>query len=149
MSLNRAKLRAMTAEDLDRVWDLEKLCFSDPWSREAFAQELTNHLALYTVYEVEELVIGYCGLWKVVDEGHITNLCIDPSYQGKGFGKAMMLNVIDFAKSNNICRLTLEVRVSNEKAISLYEGLGFVKAGLRKGYYENNGEDACIMWMEF
>lgn len=149
MSPNTAKLRAMTAADLDRVWALEKACFTDPWSREAFEHELANHLALYQVYENEQQVIGYCGLWKVVDEGHITNLCIDPSKQGRGYGKAMMHAVIDFAKSNNICRLTLEVRVSNEKAISLYEGLGFVKAGLRKGYYENNGEDACIMWLEF
>lgn len=149
MSQSMGKLRTMTAQDVDRVWELEKLCFSDPWSREAFALELENHLALYQVYELDQDVIGYCGIWKVVDEGHITNLCIAPEMQGKGFGRDMMLAVFDTAKNNNICRLTLEVRVSNEKAITLYQSLGFVSAGLRKGYYENNGEDACIMWKEF
>lgn len=149
MSQNTGKLRSMNASDLDSVWALEKLCFVDPWSREAFEQELKNHLALYQVYELENEVIGYCGLWKIVDEGHITNLCITPQMQGQGLGRAMMLALFDFSKSENICRLTLEVRVSNKKAISLYESLGFVPAGLRKGYYENNGEDACIMWKDF
>lgn len=141
-------LRPMRAEDLDRVHELEKLCFSDPWSREAFASELENPLARYQLLTDGEAVLGYCGLWFVVDEGHITNLCIDPAHQGRGLGKLMMESLFIYAKNENICRLTLEVRVSNEKAISMYEKLSFVSAGIRKAYYENNGEDACIMWRE-
>ena len=142
------KLINMTAEHLNRVHELETLCFEDPWSLEAFKAELTNQLATYHLLVEGESVVGYCGIWKVVDEGHITNLCIDPNRQGEGLGKSMMQLVIQWAKELNICRLTLEVRVSNKKAIQMYEKLGFISAGIRKAYYEDNGEDANIMWLE-
>lgn len=148
MENKEKKLIKMTAAHLDRVHELETLCFDDPWSLEAFKAELTNQLATYHLMMDGESVVGYCGIWKVVDEGHITNLCIEPSRQGEGLGKTMMELVVDWAKSVNICRLTLEVRVSNEKAIYLYEKLGFKSAGIRKAYYEDNGEDANIMWLE-
>lgn len=142
------KLIKMTSEHLNRVHELENLCFDDPWSLEAFKAELTNQLATYHLLSEGETILGYCGIWKVVDEGHITNLCIDPSRQGEGLGKGMMHLVIQWAKELNICRLTLEVRVSNKKAIQMYEKLGFISAGIRKAYYEDNGEDANIMWLE-
>lgn len=148
MENRELKLIKMTTEHLKRVHELEILCFDDPWSLEAFKAELTNQLATYHLLEEGEAILGYCGIWKVVDEGHITNLCIDPSRQGEGLGKAMMALVMDWAKSLNICRLTLEVRVSNKKAIQMYEKLGFISAGIRKAYYEDNGEDANIMWLE-
>lgn len=148
MANNEIKLIKMTAEHIDRVYELEHLCFQDPWSKEAFKAELTNQLATYHLVVLGEAIIGYCGIWKVVDEGHITNLCIEPSHQGKGLGKIMMKLVMAWAKDVNICRLTLEVRVSNKKAIQMYEKLGFKSAGIRKAYYEDNGEDANIMWVE-
>lgn len=141
-------LRLMEAKDLDRVAELEYQCFSDPWSRDSFEAELSNPVAEYLLLVKGVKIYGYCGLWKVVDEGHITNLCIDPKHQDRGYGQFMMDAVFNYAKENNICRLTLEVRVSNEKAIFMYEKLGFESAGVRKGYYEDTGEDACIMWRE-
>lgn len=138
----------MDESHLDRVHELETLCFTDPWSREAFEAELSNNLARYQLLTDGEAIVGYCGVWIVVDEGHITNLGIDPGYQGHSYGEKMMRLVMDWARLQNICRLTLEVRVSNEKAIYLYEKLGFKSAGIRPAYYEDNGEDACIMWIE-
>ena len=141
-------LRTMVEPDLNRVAELEYQCFSDPWSRDSFLAELSNPVAQYLLLVKKDRIYGYCGIWKVVDEGHITNLCIDPREQDKGLGQFMMEQVFKSAKIDNICRLTLEVRVSNEKAIFMYEKLGFESAGLRKGYYEDTGEDACIMWRE-
>lgn len=138
----------MEAIHLDRVHELETLCFSAPWSREAFEVELSNPLAHYLLLTDSSQILGYCGMWLVVDEGHITNLGIDPKEQGKGYGKTMMHLVMDWARAHDICRLTLEVRVSNKKAIGLYEQIGFKSAGIRPAYYEDNGEDACIMWIE-
>lgn len=140
-------LRLMNLSDVDAVHALECECFEDPWTREAFEAECRNHLARYYLVVTEESVVGYCGLWKVVDEGHITNLCIAPNHRKKGLGNWMMRRVFDMAKAEDILNLTLEVRASNEKAIRLYETLGFSSAGLRKAYYENNGEDALIMWI--
>lgn len=142
------KLIKMEAIHIDRVHELETLCFSDPWSRASFEAELTNPLATYLLLTDGEAIWGYCGMWLVVDEGHITNLGIDPSVQGKGLGKTMMGLIMDWARQHKICRLTLEVRVSNTRAIKLYEQLGFKSAGIRPAYYEDNGEDACIMWIE-
>lgn len=145
---NSLTLKKMLREDVPRVHEIETLCFRSPWALESFYSELDNHLAIYHLAVYEEKVVGFCGIWLVVDEGHITNLAIDPVYQGRGFGKDMMKAVILWAKNNKICRLTLEVRVSNEKAIHLYHELGFVQAGLRKAYYEDTGEDAMIMWIQ-
>lgn len=147
-SLTGFLLRSMELEDVPEVHRIETLCFSAPWSLDAFYSELDNKLALYHVAELEGRIIGYCGIWVVIDEGHITNLAIDPAEQGHHYGLNMMKAVIMWAKNIGICRLTLEVRVSNEKAIRMYEQLGFVSAGLRKGYYEDTGEDASIMWLE-
>lgn len=145
---NVIHLVKMEETHLDRVHEMETLCFSAPWSRESFEEELSNPLASYQLLTDGNEIFGYCGIWIVVDEGHITNLGIDPKFQGKGYGKVMMQLVIEWARVHNICRLTLEVRVSNEIAIRLYEELGFKSAGIRPAYYEDNGEDACIMWFE-
>lgn len=141
-------LIAMEPEHLDRITEMEKYCFKDAWSRHSFEEELSNKLAFYHLFTDGNTIIGYCGIWMVVDEGHITNIGIDPAYQGHSYGEKMMRLVMDWAKKREICRLTLEVRVSNEIAIYLYEKLGFKSAGIRPEYYEDTGEDACIMWIE-
>ncbi|NLN42172.1 MAG: ribosomal protein S18-alanine N-acetyltransferase [Clostridiales bacterium] len=140
-------IRPMKVEDIDEVLSIEKLCFSTPWSREAFRAEIErNHCARYVVAELEGKVIGYGGMWIILDEAHITNIAVHPDYRGKGVGEALMKALIGTASRLRVDGMTLEVRVSNVIAQNLYKKLGFVSVGVRKGYYGDNGEDALIMW---
>lgn len=142
-------IRIMTVDDLDQVMSLELACFSVPWSREAFENELTkNQLASYLVIEEQGQVVGYCGVWYVMDEGHITNVAVHPEHRKKGLGKALIKALIKEAVLQTIHHLTLEVRVSNQAAIALYKTMGFEEVGIRPKYYMDNHEDALIMWAE-
>ena len=140
-------IRFMEYKDLDEVLDLERKCFDVPWTRGMFEDELFNPNAVYLVAEVDGKVCGYAGMWKIIDEGHITNLAVHPDYRGKGYGKMLIQSLISYSRENGISAITLEVRKSNIPAITLYESFGFVRAGLRKNYYPNNNEDAIIMWL--
>ena len=117
-----------------------------PWSKEAFAQEITNPMAKYVVAEMDNKVIGFAGLWTIVDEGHITNIAVHPDYRGKGIGSKLVKSLIDNSKDWYINDLTLEVRYSNKIAQNLYKKYGFIEEGIRKNYYADNKEDAVIMW---
>lgn len=142
-------IRSMTVLDLDQVMLLELACFSVPWTKEAFHSELEkNGLAHYIVLEEDNEIIGYGGIWYVVDEGHITNVAIHPEHRKKGLGKKLIESMVDAARSHEIVHMTLEVRKSNAAAIKLYECMGFKTAGIRPKYYTDNGEDALIMWLE-
>jgi len=139
----------MTASDIDRVSEIEKICFSTPWSREAFRMEVEeNKCARYVVAVCDDQVVGYGGMWLIIDEAHITNVAVHPDYRGRGIGEAIMRSLVDKATSLGAVRMTLEVRVSNEIAQNLYKKLGFYSAGIRKQYYADNNEDALIMWNE-
>ncbi len=140
-------LRRMTLKDLDDVLAVEHRCFSAPWSRQAFLSELAdNHFARYIVAEHAGRVIGYAGVWLIVDEGHITNVAVDPDYRGRRLGETLMRALMAECAAHGIVRMTLEVRVSNVIAQNLYRKLGFEAVGVRKGYYTDNNEDALIMW---
>ena len=142
-------IRIMTVEDLDQVMLLELACFSVPWTQESFKKELTeNKLAHYIVIEEENQIVGYGGVWYIVDEGHITNVAIHPDHRKKGLGKQLVDAMKDMAIQNDIILMTLEVRVSNVAAITLYERMGFLEAGIRPKYYTDNQEDALIMWVK-
>ncbi|MGZ4163662.1 MAG: ribosomal protein S18-alanine N-acetyltransferase [Tumebacillaceae bacterium] len=142
--------RRMMLEDLDRIMEIEHHSFTLPWSREAFVAELTqNHFAKYLVAIHEGVVVGYAGVWVILDEGHVTNIAIHPDARGKKLGEALMRELMATAIANGAERMTLEARVSNFVAIRMYEKLGFASAGIRKGYYTDNNEDAIIMWVEF
>ncbi len=142
-------VRPMKSEDIDEVLKIERLCFSTPWSYQAFKSEIEgNHCARYVVAEREGHVIGYGGMWIILDEAHITNVAVHPHYRGKGIGEALMKALINTAAQLKITSMTLEVRVSNKIAQNLYEKLGFMGVGVRKGYYTDNGEDALIMWKD-
>jgi [ribosomal protein S18]-alanine N-acetyltransferase len=148
------RIRVATAEDVDAMTELDATCFSAPWSRASFEAELTtNNLAWYLVAEElvpggVGLIIGYAGLWAIEDEGHITNVAVHPDYRRMHLGFILVEMLIAQTRKEGLKRFTLEVRPSNQAAISLYEQFGFVSAGLRKGYYEDNNEDAMIMWLE-
>lgn len=140
-------LRKGVPGDVDQMEILEQQCFSVPWSKDSLLYELAeNPLALYVVAEVEGRVAGYVGVWTIVDEGHITNVAVSPDFRGRHIGMALIDTMIDVTEKQGVKSYTLEVRASNEPAIGLYKKFGFVSEGLRKGYYEDNGEDAIIMW---
>ncbi|NLY66807.1 MAG: ribosomal protein S18-alanine N-acetyltransferase [Tissierellia bacterium] len=142
-------IREMQEKDLDRVMEIEKKAFSPPWTREAFLLELTkNLLAKYIVAEVDGLVVGYGGVWLIIDEGHVTNIAVDEKYRNMGIGSKIMEGLIQLCIDRNIASMTLEVRKSNEAAKALYKKFGFKEYGIRKGYYQDNNEDAIIMWKD-
>lgn len=142
--------RKMTLHDVDKVYEIEKESFTLAWTKEAFEQEMVkNEFAYYVVAKTEEDIIGYCGMWLVIDEAHITNIAISPSQRGKKLGEALMKAAIDAAKAHGAKLMTLEARVSNIVAINLYKKLGFQNGGIRKGYYTDNQEDAIVMWVNF
>ncbi|TFE00709.1 ribosomal protein S18-alanine N-acetyltransferase [Jeotgalibacillus salarius] len=147
--MDEIRFRWMTYGDIDGVLAVEEASFSSPWSREAFENEMTiNQFAKYLLLEVDGKIAGYCGLWLVMDEAHITNVAVVPELRGHQLGKKMMVKVMDMLRSEGATMMTLEVRVSNHIAQSLYEGLGFSKGGIRKNYYSDNGEDALVMWVK-
>lgn len=142
-------IRSMTVGDLDQVMLLELACFSVPWTKDAFLSEIEkNQLAHYIVIEENDEIIGYGGVWYIMDEGHITNVAIHPEHRKKGLGKTLVDGMMKAAKKAEINHMTLEVRKSNLPAITLYERMGFEFAGTRPKYYTDNNEDALIMWVE-
>lgn len=138
-------VRPMAAEDLEQVAALERQCFSTPWSPKAFEEELENELALYFVAAEGALICGYIGFWKIVDEGHITNVAVLEEYRGRGIGGMLLAQAVETARTAGLKLLTLEVRRSNMPAIALYKKVGFVELGFRKRYYRAPEEDALIM----
>ncbi|WP_338450798.1 ribosomal protein S18-alanine N-acetyltransferase [Niallia oryzisoli] len=140
--------RMMNIEDLDQIMEIEHKSFTVPWSREAFYNELTqNQFAVYLVIEADNRIVGYCGVWIVVDEAHVTNIAILPEYRGMKLGEALMKKMIETAKEYGALTMTLEVRVSNMVAQSLYRKFGFQGGAIRKNYYTDNQEDALVMWV--
>ncbi|MET3196956.1 ribosomal protein S18-alanine N-acetyltransferase [Bacillus sp. OAE603] len=146
--ISSVAFRQMREEDLNQIMEIEKKSFATPWTYDAFYNELhTNQFAHYVVAEVDKEIIGYCGLWVIIDEGHITNIAILPEYRGNGLGEKLLLAVMDTARELGAETLTLEVRVSNDVAKGLYRKLGFQDGGIRKSYYTDNYEDALVMWV--
>ncbi len=141
-------IRKMQAKDIDDVMEIEEATFSTPWSRQAMEQETKNLAAHYIVAEIDERIVAYAGAWLVIDEGHITNIAVHPKYRGRGLGRAVLESLIDHLVSVDISIVLLEVRVSNTVAQKLYKGIGFKQLTRRKGYYEDNGEDAYVMLLE-
>jgi ribosomal-protein-alanine N-acetyltransferase len=142
-------IRQAEERDILAIEGLEQVCFSDPWSYESLEHDiLNNKLSFYIVAEVEGVVCGYVGIWNIVDEGHITNVAVSPDYRRKHIASNMLDVLIASCQEAGVERFTLEVRAGNEPAKALYAGKGFKEISVRKGYYQDNGEDAIIMWRE-
>ena len=140
----------MTADHLDEVAELERVCFTTPWSRNMLAEELDNYLSAFLVaLDDNDNVAGYAGLQAVLDEGYITNVAVRPDCRRQGIAGKLLQVFLDFAKGNHLAFLSLEVRASNYDAIALYGSRGFRSVGRRKYYYEHPREDAIIMTKEF
>jgi ribosomal-protein-alanine N-acetyltransferase len=132
---------------LDGVAEVDKLSFALPWSRDSFEAEVSrNDFARYVVAVSDDQVIGYAGVWIIAGEGQITNIAVHPDSRGVGAACKMLEALIDICIAESVRDMTLEVRVSNTPAINLYKKYGFAEEGIRKQFYEDNKEDALIMW---
>lgn len=139
-------IKPMTLNDIDGVMSVELECFTTPWTRESFIYELQNKdLTHYIIAKYRDTVIGYCGIWLILDKAHVTNVGVLPSYRGCGVGEILLRTIITIAKRYKAKTLTLEVRKSNYIAQNLYFKLGFLPCGIRIGYYSDDKEDAIIM----
>lgn len=145
---HKLSIRKMIKEDIEQVYQIELLSFSVPWSKESLLYELEQNLfAKYIVVESEGQIIGYCGLWVIMEDAQITNIAVHPDYRGLNIGESLLKFAVQLSKEMKAKRITLEVRVSNHVAQSLYKKVGFVTGGIRKRYYTDNQEDALIMWV--
>lgn len=140
--------RLMTLADAAAVHRIEEAVFPTPWTLESFEMEMTkNTQATYVVAEEDGAIIGFCGMWIVLDESQITNVAVMPEGRGKGIGENLMREAMRIAREKGCVVMSLEVRVSNDVAQNLYRKLGFQAGGIRKGYYTDNQEDALVMWV--
>jgi [ribosomal protein S18]-alanine N-acetyltransferase len=140
------RIEAMTLDDIPSVHAIERASFAVPWPDDAYRSELvTNRLASYVVARAGDEVIGFAGLWVMVDEAHITTFAVHPRWRRRTVGQRLLLRVLELANDRRAREATLEVRLSNMPARRLYEKYGFRPVGIRPRYYSDNGEDALIM----
>ena len=136
----------MGVDDVRAVHEIERLSFRTPWPAYAFEQELRgNRLARYVVARAGDRVVGFAGVWLMVDDAHITTFGVHPDWRRQGIGRQLLVNLAELSSAIGARRMTLEVRVSNEAAQALYRSFGFDVVGRRPRYYTDDGEDALIM----
>jgi ribosomal-protein-alanine N-acetyltransferase len=136
----------METDDVAAVHEIERLSFRTPWPAYAFEQELQgNRLARYLVARAGDRVVGFAGIWLMVDDAHVTTFGVHPDWRRQGIGRQLLLNLAELSAAIGARRMTLEVRVSNEAAQALYRSFGFEVVGRRPRYYTDDGEDALIM----
>ncbi|BAY22284.1 ribosomal-protein-alanine acetyltransferase [Calothrix sp. NIES-2100] len=144
------KLQPLTSDDLSAVLELDKACFGGLWTLEGYQRELdspnSDLLGLFSPVSSLNL-LGMGCFWSILEEAHITILAVHPQYHCQGLGQALLYSLLKTASDRGLERATLEVRASNLAAISLYQKFGFKTAGLRRRYYQDNGEDALILWL--
>ena len=140
----------MTSDHVAQIAQLEKICFSDPWSERSVASELDNKLSYWLAAVEDDTVAGYIGSQTVMGETDMMNVAVHPDYRRRGVAEALVNGLVEALKTqmDSHC-LTLEVRASNAPAIALYEKLGFAEIGRRKNYYRNPREDALILRKEW
>jgi [ribosomal protein S18]-alanine N-acetyltransferase len=142
----RVVVDRMRLEDVPAVHEIERLSFRTPWPAYAFEQELrANRLARYVVARAGDRVVGFAGVWLMVDDAHVTTFGVHPDWRRQGIGRQLMLNVAELSAAIGARRMTLEVRASNHAAQALYHAFGFEIVGRRPHYYTDDGEDALVM----
>ena len=151
MEQMQVRIVPMSADHLEEIAALERVCFSRPWSRNMLAEELENQCAAFlTALDPQTgKVVGYAGLLVAADEGYITNVAVFPEYRRRGVAGQLLKVFCDFAAGRHLAFLTLEVRPSNEAAIALYRSYGFTERGRRRNYYDLPREDALILTRDF
>ena len=138
-------IQRMTQDDIEETARLEKLCFSDPWAKENFREELKHRFSIPLVVRSGQTIIGYMCLWHIEDQMEIANFAVSPDFRRRGIGREMMEKVLWEANERGCTSLILSVRESNLPAIGLYTSHGFVERHRRKGYYREPDEDAIVM----
>lgn len=141
-------IREMNVNDVPAIAELERVCFSDPWSENSISSELNNPLSYWLVAEDNGVIAGYVGSQSVLDAADMMNIAVSSDYRRQGIGQALIEGLVAHLLQKNVIALLLEVRVSNIPAITLYEKLGFEQVGRRRGYYHNPREDALILRKE-
>ena len=137
------EITEMTEKDCRELSELDKKCFSVPWSEQSFFEETKNQLATYLLARVDGKIVGYCGFWRVSGEAQVTNIAVLPEYRRQKIASALAEKMLEICKDDG--QIVLEVRESNEIAISFYEKLGFCKVGIRKRFYREPDEDGITM----
>lgn len=140
------EIRRMQKKDVAQVAQMEKEYFSEPWSVQAFLEALDKKEYLYMVAAEGEEVVAYCGMYQVLDEGNITQVAVRNDMRGRGIARRLLQDFMQTGKRSGVDAYTLEVRVSNQGAIRLYEFCGFMTECVRKDFYAAPKEDAFIMW---
>ncbi len=150
MSIDKIKINYMRLSDVDDICEVEAIAYGEHhWSRSAFVDEIDNNIARYYVARNENGdLLGYMGAWIILDEAHITTVAVSDKFRRQKVAQVLLTNFIDDCYLNKVKYITLEVRVSNAAAISLYQKFGFNSLGERKDYYQDNLENALIMWTE-
>ena len=144
-------IKKMEKSDIDKIFEIGKASYGEHhWSKESFYNELENNIGYYlTAHNPENNeVLGYLGSWLIIDECHITNVSVNPEYRRQKIAEQLIIELINHCYEKFVKYITLEVRVSNTPAINLYEKFGFKSIGVRKKYYQDNNEDALIMFTE-
>lgn len=144
--VDRITIERMAQHHLEQISDIEKRCYSLPWHASAFSNELTNRSSRYLVAQTAGMVVGYAGMWLVIDEAHITTIAVDPPFRRRGIGELLLLDMLELAIAEGMHRSTLEVREGNVHALALYHKYGFQSVAVRKAYYPDNRENAIVMW---
>ncbi len=145
MQKSSIKIRTAEISDISAIAELEKMCFSSPWSENSIQDTMSGENSLFLVAEKDGLVCGYIGAYYVVDEGYITNIAVNPDYRRQGVGRELLCELIVRGQALGLRFWTLEVRAGNTGAIALYEGMGFKSVGRRPRFYSNPTEDASLM----
>lgn len=143
------ELIKLTEAHIPQMVELEKICFSMPWTADMIRSELNNPSCLYLAAVDGDILVGYIGVQTVLDEGYINNVAVRPEYRRRGIAAALISLLAEQAQAIGLAFMTLEVRESNAPAIALYEKLGFTTVGRRKNYYEKPREDAILMTIFF
>lgn len=139
-------IRRMEEKDLPLIADLETVCFTESWSYGILEAGIHSPYDIYFVLEQDGRILGYANLRILAGEGEIQRIAVLPEFRRLGVGRKLMDAMVEHARANQVCAITLEVRAGNEPARNLYESYGFVSEAVRKGYYRNPAEDAIIMW---
>ena len=139
----------MSISDVPAVAELERKCFSDPWSERSVAAELENPLSLWLVALLGRTVVGYVGSQSAMEQADMMNIAVNPDYRRQGIAESLIERLVAELKDKQVSSLTLEVRASNAPAIALYRKLGFSQVGKRPNYYRNPREDALILRKEW
>ena len=142
--MTNLKVSFIEENDVSDVLVINNLCFNPPWSLETLESEIKNKFSKYIVLKQDDKVIGYAGIWLIIDEAHITSIAIHPNFRNFGYGSLLLNEVLKLCNEFVIPSITLEVRANNTAAKNLYKKFGFTEEGIRKNYYEDN-EDAILM----